>query len=146
MTVLQDSWSMRIPTVIWIRESNSGWNRTFWIYLDCKPQLRRQVQGQRWQGSCRHQSYCPADSWTGLIRRLHNDPHRFFQQHKPALEDFLFWGGQRSVINSIFLRWVALEQSGNSPQLCQHFLHRNPERGFRCPYRCLSALIFSTIQ
>ena len=36
-------------------------------------------------------------------------------------------------------------QSDTLPQPSQHFLHRNPERGFRCPYRCLSALTFSTI-
>jgi len=91
MTVLQDSWSMRIPTVIWIRESNSGWNRTFWIYLDCKPQLQRQVQGQRRQGSRRHQPHRPADSRTGLLQRLYDDPHRLFKKPEPASEDFPLW-------------------------------------------------------
>ena len=73
--------------------------------------LHRQVQGECRQGRCRDKPYCTSDSRTGHLRRLYDDLHRFLQQPKPAPEDFLFWGGQRSVINSSFLRWVALEQS-----------------------------------
>ena len=99
--------------------------------------LQWQVQGECRQGRCRDKPYCTADSRTRRLQRLHPDPHRFLQQPKPTLEDFSFCGG-RSVINSLFLRWVALEQSDN-PQLTR------TQGFFRCPYRCLSSPIIHTV-